>query len=107
MATPINQDLSVARIQKTGDEAPVSGRHRDLHPAPRDEATTRDEVTLTSPAQQLRAVQEVAYDTPEVDAAKVDAVRRAIEVGEYKVDSRKIAENLLLIENQLRSGEAR
>jgi negative regulator of flagellin synthesis FlgM len=39
---------------------------------------------------------------PEFDRAKVDAIKTAIQQGQYPLDSRRIAENFLAIEKMIK-----
>ena len=101
MTTPINRDITVAPVRKGADDSAVNRRDPEFQRAEHGEATTQDTVTLTEPAQQLRAVQLAAFDAPEVDTQKVEAVRGTVEDGSYRVNAQRIAEKLLDLEQQL------
>ena len=61
-------------------------------PAP---APVSDELKLSAVA--LKAMQE-----PEFDRVKVDAIKTAIQQGQYPLDSRRIAENFVAIEKMIK-----
>lgn len=52
-------------------------------------------VNLTQTASNLQALEKAIAATPEVDHQKVDAVRKAINEGTYKVDSERTATKLI------------
>jgi negative regulator of flagellin synthesis FlgM len=58
-------------------------------------APQSDEVKLSAVAQ--KAMQE-----PEFDRAKVEAIKLAIQQGQYPVDTRRIAENFVAIEKMIK-----
>ncbi len=63
--------------------------------------TARDEVRLTSISTRLRELESVASGSPEVDMDRVNALREAIESGEYRVDSERVASRLVDLESRL------
>ncbi len=78
----------VAKAQERFSDAASEGLTRVLAPQ-------ADEVKLSAVAQ--KAMQE-----PEFDRAKVEAIKLAIQQGQYPVDSRRIAENFLAIEKMIK-----
>ena len=72
-----------------------------------DAATTRrarqsvDAVEITDTAAKLKAIETKLADVPDVDRARVDAVRQRIDSGEYKPDAARIAQKLLRMEQEL------
>ena len=58
-------------------------------------AVQSDEVKLSEVAQ--KAMQE-----PEFDRAKVEAIKTAIQQGQYPIDTRRIAENFMAIEKMIK-----
>ena len=52
-------------------------------------------VNLTQSASSLQALEKSIAAAPEVDQQKVDAVRKAINEGSYKVDSERTASKLI------------
>lgn len=59
-----------------------------------------DTVELTSSAQLLERLEKTLASLPEIDRAKVEAVKSAIENGDYEIDAGKIAEALLRNDRQ-------
>lgn len=57
--------------------------------------TRKDEVVFSDYARQIQALQKRLAETPEIRMEKVEALRRAIEQGEYTVSSQRIAERIL------------
>jgi len=76
-------------------------------PAPAGEAKTQavqsvDSVRLTDEATQLQAMQRDLSAAPAIDAARVQAVREALENGSYRIDPNAIASRMLDLDQQLR-----
>lgn len=63
-----------------------------------------DSVSLSEAAIDLAAISRQLSAAPAVDAAKVAAVRSALESGSYEVDAREIARRLLQQESELLRG---
>jgi negative regulator of flagellin synthesis FlgM len=70
--------------------------------APSAASQTGDHVTLTTSARSLQKLSEAIAQAPVVDAAKVAAVKQAVNNGSYKVDSARIADKMLQFENGLK-----
>ena len=64
-------------------------------------SSTGDTVELTSRAKLVEQLEKSLAKLPEVDAARVDAVRAQIENGEYQVDADKIAEAILRLDREI------
>lgn len=56
------------------------------------------QVKLSAQAQQLQAVEERLRELPVVDSERVAQIRQAISDGSYQVDSGRIADKLLALE---------
>ncbi|MGK0441349.1 MAG: negative regulator of flagellin synthesis FlgM [Pseudohongiellaceae bacterium] len=54
-----------------------------------------DQIELSSQAQTLKKLEAQLADLPEVNEDRVAALKSAIESGEYQVNDKQIAENLL------------
>ena len=54
-----------------------------------------DNVSLSNEAQALGRLEQVMQKSPEVDEAKVAAIKQALAEGRYEVSSEKIAERML------------
>lgn len=62
---------------------------------------TTDAVSLTPQSRQLREVESKLSETPAFDSARVAELRKAIERGDYRVDSRRVAGKMLDFERDL------
>jgi negative regulator of flagellin synthesis FlgM len=63
---------------------------------------TGDTVTLTNSARSLQKIEETVAKAPVVNAAKVAAVKHAINAGTYQIDAGHIADKLLQFERGLK-----
>ena len=61
----------------------------------------QDAVVLTDQAQQLGRVQQRLSNAPTTNQAKVEALKSAIDKGEYKVDSQRVAKKMMTMESDL------
>jgi len=81
-----------AAIGQTGRQTSDSASRTAQEPAVR---PTGDEVTLSNVAQRVMA-------QPDFDRAKVDAIKEAIQNGQYPLNSRKIAESFMALEQMIK-----
>jgi len=58
-------------------------------------------VELTSGAQLLSRLDETLSTLPDIDTARVDAVKSAISSGDYEIDAEKIADAVLRADREL------
>jgi negative regulator of flagellin synthesis FlgM len=63
---------------------------------------TGDTVTLTNSARSLQKIEETVAKAPVVNAAKVAAVKQAVNSGTYQIDAGRIADKLLQFERGLK-----
>lgn len=56
------------------------------------------QVKLSNQAQQLQAIEERLRELPEVDTARVEKIKQAIADGSYQIDSTRIADKLIALE---------
>jgi negative regulator of flagellin synthesis FlgM len=68
---------------------------------------TTDTVSLTETAARLRELEAALANAPDVDSARVEALRQAIAEGQYDVDSVHVAEKLVALERDLFGKPAR
>ena len=61
-----------------------------------------DTLTLTDSARSLQKIEQAIAKAPAVDAAKVAAVKQAIQSGTYQIDAGRVADKLLQFENGLK-----
>ena len=97
MTDPTSQLGRKAQIDLTNRPAVAKGESRSSAPeAPaRAAAPATDELKLSAVARQ-------AMQEPEFDRAKVDAIKTAIQQGQYPMDSRRIAESFVAIEKMIK-----
>jgi negative regulator of flagellin synthesis FlgM len=81
-----------AAIGQVGRQASDAASRSAQEPAVRPPA---DEVTLSNVAQRAMA-------QPDFDRAKVDAIKQAIQNGQYPLNSRKIAESFVALEQMIK-----
>ncbi len=60
-----------------------------------------DGVHITGSAKQLAAIEQTLLGGPVIDEARVEKLRAAIDAGTYQVDAARVADKLLLLEDQL------
>jgi negative regulator of flagellin synthesis FlgM len=99
MTDPISSFRRVAQMDASSRQAAAKVQERAPETAPQTSANAQvmrsDEVKLSEVAQ--KAMQE-----PEFDRAKVEAIKTAIQQGQYPMDSRRIAENFVAIEKMIK-----
>lgn len=66
-----------------------------------EDSTRTDAVALTDTAVRLKRIEASLAELPEVDQAKVDALRERVESGDYEVDSNEVARRLVQMEQDL------
>ena len=99
MTDPISSFRRAAQMDASNRQ--VSAKAQERASAVASEGLTKvlapqtDEVKLSAVAQ--KAMQE-----PEFDRAKVEAIKVAIQQGQYPIDTRRIAENFLAIEKMIK-----
>lgn len=64
-------------------------------------ANTQDAVSISDRASDLQALETQVKALPEVDMAKVEAIRNRIDNGDYQIDSTRLADKMLSFEQQL------
>ena len=64
-------------------------------------AQASDTVTLTNSARSLQKIEEAVAKAPIVNAAKVAAVKQAVQAGTYQIDAGRVADKLLKFERGL------
>lgn len=79
----------VERVLETGSGAQQQG------------TTDSADVYITGTARQLADLEQAVQNMPAIDEAKVSAVRTALEQGTYEIDPRRIADQLVQIEQAL------
>jgi negative regulator of flagellin synthesis FlgM len=99
MTDPISHFGRKAQIETTSRSAAGKGEPRmsalAAESSGRAAAPATDELRLSSVARQ-------AMQEPEFDRSKVEAIKTAIQQGQYPMDSRRIAENFVAIEKMIK-----
>lgn len=101
MTDPISHFSRMAQMDNAVRQAAKAEKRQGASPtAASDEAAAaqapaKDELRLSDVARQ-------AMQEPEFDRAKVDAIRNAIQQGQYPLDSRRIAENFVALERMIK-----
>lgn len=84
---------SKARSKPAGEQA-ASNSTAAARPA-------EDRVSLSEESLHVRELQQQLDQVPEVDAEKVNAIKQAIARGDYPIDAKKIAANVMNLEKIL------
>ncbi len=63
--------------------------------------SSSDQLNLTSSAQLLKELGEAVAASPDADPSRIEAIKQAIADGSYDIDSGRIADKLLNLEDQL------
>jgi negative regulator of flagellin synthesis FlgM len=96
MLNKINDKAGEAgSTRKVTSDTAVSGK--DV----RKQAAASDTVELTSSAKLLERLEKTLASSPEINSERVEAVRTAIESGDYVIDAEKIAAALLRTDREL------
>ena len=99
MTDPISSFRRVAQMDSASRQVSSKAQERASDAGPEGltkvQSPQADEVKLSAVAQ--KAMQE-----PEFDRAKVEAIKLAIQQGQYPLDSRRIAENFVAIEKMIK-----
>lgn len=99
MTDPISHFGRKAQIESASRQVVAKGEPRSF--ASSTEATGRSVAPATDELQ-LSEVARQAMQEPEFDRAKVEAIKTAIQQGQYPLDSRRIAENFVAIEKMIK-----
>lgn len=63
--------------------------------------SSQDTVTLTNTAAEMLKLEERLASIPDIDDARVAAIKEQIENGDYQIDAEKIVDSLFRIEKEL------
>ena len=99
MTDPISSFRRVAQMDSSNRQAAAKAQERTSDAAP--EGLTKALAPQTDEVK-LSAVAQKAMQEPEFDRAKVEAIKLAIQQGQYPLDTRRIAENFLAIEKMIK-----
>jgi negative regulator of flagellin synthesis FlgM len=79
----------------------TSAPRRDHPPVTSASPEPGTDVHLTGAARSLAAVEQSLAGLPAVDEARIAAVKRRLESGEYRIDAQRVADKLLHLESDL------
>ena len=99
MTDPISSFRRAAQIDTSNRQVSAKAQERDSAAA--SEGLTKAPAPQTDEVK-LSAVAQKAMQEPEFDRAKVEAIKVAIQKGQYPIDTRRIAENFLAIEKMIK-----
>lgn len=98
MTDPISSFRRVAQMDSSNRQAAAKAQERSSDAA-------SETLLKAAPAQsdevKLSEVAQKAMQEPEFDRAKVEAIKLAIQQGQYPMDTRRIAENFMAIEKMI------
>jgi len=100
MSNPINPVNRSTVSQVSGNTGKVQPRENTESNASSN-ASSQETVSLSSQSQQVIELQQHLKNIPEVDSAKIEALKQEIANGNYPLDPKKIAENLINLEQSL------
>ena len=95
--------LPPSRPPKTGGETQVKTGREDTK-AQQDKSerpANPDKVSLTDATARLRELEQRLLDLPITDNQRVEAIKKAMADGSYKVDAERVAQELLALEGTL------
>jgi negative regulator of flagellin synthesis FlgM len=96
-----NATDATAPVKGSSSGAPADKNQSAAASAAATAAPTADQVTLTGSARILQKLSDAIAGTPVVNAAKVAAVKQAVQSGSYKVDAGRVAGKLMDFERGL------
>ena len=99
MTDPISSFRRVAQMDSSSRQVSAKAQERAADSA--NESLTKALAPQTDEVK-LSAVAQKAMQEPEFDRAKVEAIKVAIQQGQYPIDSRRIAENFMAIEKMIK-----
>lgn len=97
---PLNRGTGGAVSTNSGKAQGASNTSTDDAKKP-SSSGSEDTVSLSQGSQQVIELQQQLKSAPEVDSAKVEAIKQEIARGNYPLDAEKIAENLINLEKSL------
>ncbi len=99
MTDPISSFRRIAQMDASNRQVSAKAQERASDAAP--ESQTKVQAPQTDEVK-LSAVAQKAMQEPEFDRVKVEAIKLAIQQGQYPLDSRRIAESFLAIEKMIK-----
>ncbi len=91
----------VAPVKGAGNSSAADKPQGDTAGVAASTGQTGDQVTLTDSARSLQKIEGAVAKTPVVNAAKVAAVKQAVQSGSYQIDAGRVAGKLLQFDSTL------
>ncbi|MGZ3691658.1 MAG: flagellar biosynthesis anti-sigma factor FlgM [Pseudobdellovibrio sp.] len=89
------QDTKSEKSSETSAAGGVNKNAKASSVAPSIEGSQATKVELSSRAQDVQKIKELAKNSPDVDMDKVEKFKRLIADGQYKVDAKAIADRMV------------
>lgn len=89
------------KVGETGTTKKLDGGAAVAGKEPAGRAATGETVELTSGAKLLERLEKTLSGLPDVDRARIDAVKAQIENGDYQIDADKIADAMLRLDQEI------
>ncbi|MDX1500248.1 MAG: flagellar biosynthesis anti-sigma factor FlgM [Woeseiaceae bacterium] len=89
------------KIDETGTSRKIADDPQKSKGAAAEAGPRNDTVELTSGAKLLERLEKSLASLPDVDSARVDAIKAAIENGDYEIDAEAIAAAMIRLERSL------
>ncbi len=89
-----------SRTSGIGNSTSTGVTSKEGKPASNTGSTQADSVSLSGTAEQLARMQSRLDEVPSIDRERVEAIKAAIARGEYRVDTRRVAEQLIAMEKE-------
>ncbi len=91
---------STARTERGSDGDKAQAARRPAEPSSA-ASSAASQIRLTDTATNLKQIEARVKDLPDVDRARVDALRQRIESGAYEINAGRLADRLLAFERDL------
>lgn len=96
----IGSSQTPTRVNSSADDAkPAQAK---ANTADTGRSSTSDTVSLSDSAKQLGKLENTVSASPVIDTQRVEAVKQAIQNGEYEIDPVKVASKLMQFESMLK-----
>lgn len=92
-----NHQTAKTDTHNTGVVGLKSGLSNDKATA---SAPSTDSVTISPQAERLRLIETTVNAQPDVDDARIESLKSAIDAGNYDIDPQRVAEKLIELESQ-------
>ena len=88
-ANPLRPRQQIEKVQTSKNDSYQQVRNDQVT------GSEEDKFVLSSQSSEVNSIKERVHQLPDVDMEKVERLRQLIKSGDYKVDSRKMADNIL------------